>query len=50
MNARGKDGQVATTLGTLNSALAGDLELTQEITDPSSLLDHTLMWLHERGL
>ena len=49
-NARGKDVQVATTLGTLISALAGDLELTQEITDPSSLLDHALLWLHEQGV
>ena len=48
-NARGKDVQVATTLGTLISALTGDLELAQEITDPSSLLDHALLWLHEQG-
>ena len=49
-NARGKDVQVATTLGTLISALTSDLELTQEITDPSSLLDHALLWLHEQGV
>ena len=48
-NARGKDVQVATTLGTLISALTSDLELAQEITDPSSLLDHALLWLHEQG-
>ena len=48
-NARGKDVQVATTLGTLISALVSDLELAQEITDPSSLLDHALLWLHEQG-
>ena len=48
-NARGKDVQVATTLGTLISALTSDLELSQEITDPSSLLDHALLWLHEQG-
>ncbi len=48
-NARGKDVQVATTLGALISALTSDLELAQEITDPSSLLDHALLWLHEQG-
>ena len=48
-NARGKDVQVATTLGTLISALGSDLELAQEIIDPSSLLDHALLWLHEQG-
>ena len=48
-NARGKDVQVATTLGTLISALTSDLELVQEITDPSGLLDHALLWLHEQG-
>ena len=48
-NARGKDVQVATTLGTLISALTNDLELAQEISDPSSLLDHALLWLHEQG-
>ncbi len=48
-NARGKDVQVATTLGALISALVSDLELAQEITDPSSLLDHALLWLHEQG-
>lgn len=48
-NARGKDVQVATYLGTLISALTNDLELTQEISDPSSLLDHALLWLHEQG-
>jgi len=48
-NARGKDVQVATTLGTLTSALTGDLELAPEISDPSSLLDHALLWLHEQG-
>ena len=48
-NARGKDVQVATTLGKLISALGRDFELAQEITDPSSLLDHALLWLHEQG-
>ena len=48
-NARGKDVQVATTLGALTSALTSDLELAQEITDPSGLLDHALLWLHEQG-
>ena len=48
-NARGKDVQVATTLGTLISALGSDLELAQAINDPSSLLDHALLWLHEQG-
>ena len=48
-NARGKDVQVATTLGVLISALGSDIELSQEITDPSSLLDHALLWLHEQG-
>ena len=47
-NARGKDVQVATTLGTLISALESDLELKQEISDPSGLLDHALLWLHEQ--
>ena len=49
-NARGKDIQVATTLGTLISALGNDLELARDITDPSSLLDHALLWLHEQGV
>ncbi len=48
--ARGKDVQVATTLGTLISALASDVELAQEISDPSGLLDHALLWLHEQGV
>ena len=48
-NARGKDVQVATTLGALISALTSDLELAQEISDPSGLLDHALLWLHEQG-
>ena len=48
-NARGKDVQVATTLGALISALGSDLELAREITDPSSLLDHALLWLHDQG-
>ena len=49
VNARGKDVQVATTLGAMISALTNDLELKQEINDPSSLLDHALLWLHEQG-
>ncbi|MDE0415547.1 MAG: RecQ family ATP-dependent DNA helicase [bacterium] len=48
--ARGKDVQVSTTLGALISALGSDLELSQEINDPSSLLDHALLWLHEQGV
>ncbi len=48
--ARGKDIQVPTTLGALISALGSDLELSQEISDPSSLLDHALLWLHEQGV
>ena len=48
--ARGKDVQVPTTLGVLISALGNDLELSQEINDPSSLLDHALLWLHEQGV
>ena len=48
-NARGKDVQVATTLGALTSALTSDPELAQEISDPSSLLDHALLWSHELG-
>ncbi len=47
--ARGKDVQVATTLGALISALGSDLVPAQEMTDPSSLLDHALLWLHEQG-
>ena len=47
-NARGKDIQVPTTLGTLISALKSDLELAKEISNPSSLLDHALLWLHEQ--
>ena len=49
-NARGKDVQVATTLGTLVSALRSDIELARDITDPSGLLDHALLWLHEQGV
>ncbi len=48
--ARGKDVQVPTTLGALISALGNDLELSQEISDPSSLLDHALLWLHEQAV
>ena len=47
--ARGNDVQVATTLGALIAALTADSELTQEISDPSGLLDHALLWLHEQG-
>ena len=49
-NARGKDVQVATTLGELIAALRGDIELAHEVTDPSGLLDHALLWLHEKGV
>ena len=48
-NARGKDVQVATTLGALIAALGNDIDLSKEITDPPSLLDHALLWLHEQG-
>ncbi len=48
--ARGKDVQVVTTLGVLISALASDLELSREINDPSALLDHALLWLHEQNV
>ncbi|MCY4003576.1 MAG: RecQ family ATP-dependent DNA helicase [Rhodospirillales bacterium] len=47
--ARGKDVQVATTLGTLIAALKDDLELAQDISEPSRLLDYALLWLHEQG-
>ena len=47
---RGKDIQVQTTLGALMASLAGDLELSREITDPSKLLDRALLWLHEQGV
>ena len=49
-NARGKDIQAATTLGVLISALQRDIELARDISDPSSLLDHALLWLHEQGV
>jgi len=49
-NARGKDIQVETTLGALNAALASDLDLMQDLTDASRLLDRALLWLHEQGV
>ena len=49
-NACGKDVQVATTLGGMIPALRSDIELARDITDPSGLLDHALLWLHEKGV
>ena len=48
---RGKDIQVATTLGALISALRNDTELAaRSQTEWSALLDHALLWLHEQGV
>ncbi len=47
---KGKDVQVETTLGRLMASLNADLELSSAITDPSSLLDRALLWLHEQGV
>ena len=50
-NVRGKDIQVATTLGKLISALQNDIELAARTnTDWSGLLDHALLWLHEQDV
>ncbi|MCY3878020.1 MAG: ATP-dependent helicase [Rhodobacteraceae bacterium] len=47
--AKGKDVQVATTIGELIQALKGDPGLPKDLNDPSSLLDHALLWMHEQG-
>ena len=49
-SARGNDVQVETTLGALMGALAGDLEVSQQVSHPSKLLDRSLLWLHEQGV
>jgi ATP-dependent DNA helicase RecQ len=46
--ARGKDIQVETTLGTLNAALADDLEIRSQIKEVTRLVDRALLWLHEQ--
>lgn len=49
-HARGKDIQIETTLGALMAMLRSDLELSDMITDPTKLLDMSLLWLHEQGV
>ena len=46
--ARGKDLQVATTLGRMLDALNGDVLLRGEVRDMTRLMDRALLWLHEQ--
>ena len=44
---RGTDLLAETTLGKLLQAIESDMILKTEFKDPTKLLDHALMWLHE---
>lgn len=48
--ARGKDLQVETTLGGLQSEISGDALMQAEIRDSSRLVSRALLWLHEQGI
>lgn len=47
---RGKDIQVATTVGQLAAALSSDMLLAGTISNHSKLLDRSLLWLHEQEI
>lgn len=47
---RGKDIQVATTVGRLAAAISSDMLLKSTISNHSKLLDRALLWLHEQDI
>ncbi|MBY9068230.1 RecQ family ATP-dependent DNA helicase [Hyphomonas sp. WL0036] len=47
---RGKDIQVATTVGKLSAALSSDVLLASSVSNLSKLLDRALLWLHEQEI
>lgn len=47
-NSKGKDLLAETTLGKLEHAMLGDLDLKARVCDPVRLLERALMWLHEQ--
>ena len=47
---RGTDLLAETTLGKLLTAIKSDITLTNEVKDPTRLMDRSLLWLHEQDV